>query len=97
VKEKEEFNPAYIRRLLMQPRNGETKRVPSYMRRLLVQPPIADNLFPIGPCQGRAPRAAQRSSTLDTGKSGNIPSLVFFGSLPKQGFLSSSWDVAWRR
>jgi outer membrane lipoprotein carrier protein len=40
------------------------------MRRLLMQPPGDSNLGPDARCQGRAPRAAQRSKTLDTGHPG---------------------------
>ncbi len=43
---------------------------PSDMRRLLMQPPIDANLCPDVRCQGRAPRAAQRSETLDSGLPG---------------------------
>ena len=42
------------------------------MRRPLVRPPIEANLFPDVRCQGRAPRAAKRSLTLDSGHPGSI-------------------------
>jgi outer membrane lipoprotein-sorting protein len=42
------------------------------MRRLLMQPPTEANVFPDVRCQGRAPRAAKRSPTLDSGHAGKL-------------------------
>ncbi len=49
----------------------------SDMRRLPMQPPMDGNLSPADRRQGRAPRAAQRSRTLDSDRPGTIRLFIF--------------------
>jgi len=63
------------------------------MRRLLLQPPISGNLLSNGRCQGRAKRAAKRSSTLDSDRSRNIRSRELLISF----FLARRYLLASRR
>ncbi|HTS01067.1 MAG TPA: hypothetical protein VMN04_00955, partial [Thermoanaerobaculia bacterium] len=63
------------------------------MRRLLLQPPISGNLLSNGRYQGRAKRAAKRSSTLDSDRSRNIRSRELLISF----FLARRYLLASRR